>query len=792
MKFSEAWLREWVDPQVGSAELAEQLTMAGLEVDSVAPAAPEFSGLVVGEVLSVEPHPDADKLRVCRVEVGRDAPLDIVCGAPNVAVGMRVPTALVGAQLPGGFKIKKAKLRGVPSFGMLCSAAELGLAETSEGLMPLPADAPVGEDIRTYLSLDDRLIDVDLTPDRGDCLSIAGVAREVGVINRLAVQVPAMEPVPAALDDRHQVRLEAGAACPRYACRVVRGIDPMAETPLWMRERLRRGGIRSLGPVVDVTNYVLLELGQPMHGFDLGKLCGPIQVRLARAGERLELLDGQELELSTGSLLIADDSGPLALAGIMGGAASGVTEETRDILLESAFFAPMAITGKARSYGLHTDSSHRFERGVDPRLQVQAMERATALLLEIAGGQAGPAVEVSSAVDLPQPPWIRLRRERVGRLLGVEIGDAEVVDILQRLQMQVEPDGEGWRVQPPSCRFDIAIEADLIEELGRIYGYTRIPTNQAPSSMLMHAPPEAAYDPNRARQALVERGYQEAITYSFVSPELQQLVDPDLEGIRLANPIAADMSVMRTSLWPGLLQAAKYNLARQQPRVRLFEVGLRFRRAGEDLEQDNMLAALATGEVAPEQWGQAGRPVDFFDLKGDLEAVLALTGRAGDFEFVAAPHPALHPGQSARIELDGRAIGWIGLLHPELERRLDLAGNSYLFEIDLDRLGLGRLPAFEPLSKFPAIRRDIALVVDRGVSYAQVRQRVLAAAPEILKDIRLFDVYTGENIEPGVKSLALGLILQASSHTLTDQEVDAAMQQVITTLERELGAQLRD
>jgi phenylalanyl-tRNA synthetase beta chain len=420
------------------------------------------------------------------------------------------------------------------------------------------------------------------------------------------------------------------------------------------------------------------------------------------------------------------------------------------------------------------------------------MERATALLLEIAGGQAGPVVEVSSAADLPQPAWVQLRRERVGRLLGVEIADAEIVDILQRLQMHVEPDGEGWRVQPPSCRFDIAIEADLIEELGRIYGYTRIPTNQAPSSMLMHAPKEAAYDPNRARQALVERGYQEAITYSFVSPELQQLVDPDLEGIRLANPIAADMSVMRTSLWPGLLQAAKYNLARQQPRVRLFEVGLRFRRAGEELEQDNMLAALATGEVAPEQWGQAGRPVDFFDLKGDLEATLALTGRGGDFEFVATAHPALHPGQSACIELDGRAIGWIGLLHPELERRLDLAGNSYLFEIDLDRLGLGRLPAFEPLSKFPAIRRDIALVVDRGVSYAQVRQRVLAAAPEILKDIGLFDVYTGQNIEPGVKSLALGLILQASSHTLTDQEVDAAVQQVITTLERDLGAQLRD
>jgi len=792
MRFSEAWLREWADPAVSTSELVEQLTMAGLEVDSVEPAAPGFSGVVVGEVLSVEPHPDARKLRVCQVEVGETAPLGIVCGAPNVAVGMRAPTAVVGAVLPGGFKIKKAKLRGVQSLGMLCSATELGLADSSEGLMALPADAPVGEDIRRYLGLDDQLIEIDLTPDRGDCLSIVGVAKEVGVINRIPVNIQEIQPIEPAIEDRFEVSLEAGAACPRYACRILRGIDPHAQTPLWMRERLRRGGIRSLSPVVDVTNYVLLELGQPMHGFDLAQLDSRIRVRLAQPGERVELLDGQVLDLREDSLVIADESKALALAGIMGGAGSGVTEATTDILLESAFFAPTAIIGKARSYGLHTDSSHRFERGVDPELQVKALERATALLQQIVGGQAGPIVEVSSPPHLPERNPIPLRRARVARLLGVEIPAEQIRDILERLEMQVGDSDQGWLVTPPSARFDIAIEADLIEEIGRIYGYTEIPTRLAPSSMRMHVAREEAFDLQRARQVLVERGYQEAITYSFVDPELQRLVDPQREGIRLANPIAADMSVMRTSLWPGLLQVARYNHARQQNRIRLFETGLRFVPGSDELQQHPMLAGLISGSVEPEQWGQGTRGADFFDLKGDLEALLALTGQPSELLFQPAQHPALHPGQSAQVECAGRPSGWIGMLHPQLQHKLDLPGDTFLFEIDLEVLGEGRLPAFQPLSKFPQIRRDIAIVADAATSYRQIRDLVADAAGEILKDIRLFDVYTGEHIESGRKSLALGLILQASSHTLTDEQVEDVVGRVLKTLETEIGAQLRD
>jgi phenylalanyl-tRNA synthetase beta chain len=792
MRFSEAWLRDWADPAVSTAELVEQLTMAGLEVDSVQPAAPEFNGVVVGEVLSVEPHPDARKLRVCQVGIGGGAPLGIVCGAPNVEVGMRAPTALVGAVLPGGFKIKKAKLRGVESLGMLCSTAELGLAESSEGLMALPGDAPVGEDIRRYLGLDDQLIEIDLTPDRGDCLSIAGVAKEVGVINRIQTKQHLIQRVEPDIEDRFEVLLEAGEACPRYACRILRGIDPLARTPFWLAERLRRGGIRSLSPVVDVTNYVLLELGQPMHGFDLGKLDGRIRVRLAAANERLELLDGQAVELREDSLVIADQSKALALAGIMGGEGSGVTEATTDILLESAFFAPTAIIGKARSYGLHTDSSHRFERGVDPELQVRALERATALLQQIVGGQAGPVVEVSSPAHLPRRNAIRLRRTRVARLLGVEIASEQIRDILERLEMQVTDSDDGWLVTPPSARFDIGIEADLIEEIGRIYGYAEIPTRLAPSSMRMHAPREEAFDLVQARQALVERGYQEAITYSFVDPGLQRLVDPLHEGISLANPIAADMSVMRTSLWPGLLQVARYNQARQQGRIRLFETGLRFLPGSDSLQQHPMLGGLISGNVEPEQWGKGSRGVDFFDMKGDLEALLTPTGRLPELLFRPAEHRALHPGQSARVECEGRQCGWIGMLHPELQHKLDLAGDTFLFEIDLEVLGKGRLPAFRPLSKFPQIRRDLAIVVDAAVSYRHIRDLIGEIGGEILKDIRLFDVYTGEHVESGRKSLALGLILQASSHTLTDEEVEDVVGKVLKTLKTEIGAQLRD
>jgi len=791
MRFSEAWLREWVNPAITTEQLADQLSMAGLEVDAVEPAAPAFSGVVVGDVLSREQHPDADKLSVCSVDIGGEEPSQIVCGARNVAAGMKVAVATVGARLPGDFKIKKAKLRGVPSLGMICSAAELGLAESSEGILGLPADAPVGTDFRDWLALDDACIEVDLTPDRGDCLSLAGIAREVGVINRVPVTAPVIEAVPAAIDDSFPVQVSAPAACPRYSCRVIRGVDVAAATPDWMKERLRRGGIRSIDPVVDVTNYVLLELGQPLHGFDLARLAGGIQVRMAGEGEKLTLLDGSELTLQADTLVIADQDRPLALAGIMGGQDSGVSGETRDILLESAFFAPLAIAGRARRHGLHTDSSHRFERGVDPQLQLTALERATGLLLAICGGQAGPVVEVASATDLPQPPTIRLRRARVARILGVEIADQQIVDILERLGMQVGPSDDGWDVVPPSARFDCAIEVDLIEEIGRIYGYINIPVSSTAMPVSLWGAPETAFGLDRARDLLVDRDYQEAITYSFISPELAELLTPGEAAITLANPISADMAVMRASLWPGLLTTLRHNLARQQSRVRVFESGLSFRRVDGELVQRPRLAAAITGSVRDEQWSAPARKADFFDLKGDLEALLALVEPRGGFDFVAAEHPVLHPGQSAQVLRDGQPLGWIGMLHPQQQQALDLPA-TYLFELDLAGLADGSLPAFAPISKYPAIRRDLALVVGREVPAGDVLACARAAAPAVVREISLFDVYTGENIEAELKSLALSLILQESSHTLTDDEVDRATAAVLEALASELSAKLRE
>ena len=799
MRLSESWLREWVNPPLAAQALCDQLSMAGLEVDALEAVAPAFSGVVIGAVEAVEPHPDATKLRVCRVDAGEDELLQIVCGAANVAAGQRVAVARVGAVLPGNFKIKKAKLRGVASQGMICSASELGLAETSEGIMVLPGDAPVGEDVRDWLALDDQAIELDLTPDRSDCLSLAGVAREVGVLNRLPVTEPAAKPVPPVHDERHGVQLEAPSACPRYLCRIVRALDPSAETPLWMRERLRRSGLRPISPVVDVTNYVLLELGQPLHGFDLARLEGAIQVRRSRSGERLALLNDETVELDDDTLVIADDNGPLAMAGIMGGAASAVSETTQDVLLESAFFAPPAIAGRARRYGLHTDSSHRFERGVDPMLQQRAIERATALLCAIAGGQPGPVVEAVSEADLPQPVCLLLRRQRIQQVLGIAPDDAEVTDILGRLGMTLEPHAEGWQVSAPSQRFDIQREVDLIAEIGRIHGYDAIPVTHARSAAFTRAPREMAFDLDRARQTLVARGYSEAITYSFVSPEQNAWFDPSPASaapLTLANPLSAELSVMRGSLWPGLIQAMRQNLARQQPRVRLFETGLRFLGGAEALRQTPSLAVVAVGPVVPEQWGQERRLADFFDLKADLEAVLMQTGRL-EALCLQAPssdaeaHPALHPGQSAALRLGEQPIGWIGTLHPLLAQRLELPTAVQLFEIALDALGLGERPAFEPLSRFPSIRRDLAILVPAELSFEQVRQTVTEAAGDLLKQLILFDQYQGDTIESGRKSLACGLILQASSQTLVDAEVDAVVQRVVERLEQTLGARLR-
>jgi len=791
VKFSEKWLREWVDPPVSTEELAEQLTKAGLEVDGVEPVATRFEGVVVGEVLTVEPHPDADRLRVCRVDVGQDGPLDIVCGAPNVQVGMRAPTALVGTRLPSGMTIKRAKLRGVSSAGMLCSVQELGLAETAEGLLPLPGDAPVGQEAWEYLGLEDASIEVDLTPNRGDCLGIAGIAREVGVVNRCSVTGPALDPVAPVIQDEFPVRIDAPEDCPRYVGRVIRGIDPAAPTPLWMQERLRRSGLRSISAVVDVTNYLLLELGQPMHAFDLARLEGGIRVRRARPGETIALLDGSALTLHEDTLVIADEAGAQALAGIMGGLDSAVSEDTRDIFLESAYFTPATIAGRARRYGMATDSSHRFERGVDFELQRRAVERATALLVDIVGGEPGPVIEAAFTEHLPSRAPILLRQARIRRVLGMEVAPETTADILRRLGMGVEAQGQDWRITPPSFRFDMAIETDLIEEIVRILGYEQVPGVPPMAHLQVRPDPESRIGLGHMRRLLVDRGYQEAITYSFVDPVSQSRLDPDPTPIPLSNPISADMAVMRTSLWPGLVKALAYNQNRQQGRVRLFESGLRFTREGEETRQTLALAGVVAGTAYPEQWGEPQRAVDFYDVKADVEALLGLGGSGDAFAFSPARHPSLHSGQTAAISRAGEQVGVLGALHPGLLDTLGLTGPVYLFELSLVAIEAGRLPHFHALSRFPAIRRDIAIIVDEQISAQAVRNCIGQVAPDVLKKLELFDVYRGEGIDSGKKSLALGLTLQHDSRTLTDEEVDGLVTRVVESLNQDLGGTLR-
>ena len=791
MRVSEHWLREWVNPAASSAELAAQLTMAGLEVDHVELAAPAFASVVVGRVIDLVPHPNADRLRVATVDVGGAEPLQIVCGAPNVAEGMRAPVALIGAVLPGGFTIKKSKLRGVESQGMLCSAKELGLAESSEGLMPLPADSQPGQDLRALLALDDALIEIELTPNRGDCLGMEGIAREVATLNRCEFRPLPADDVPPVVDATFPVMLRDPADCPRYVGRVIRGVNPAAETPLWMRERLRRAGVRSLGPLVDVTNYVMLELGQPMHAFDLGRLTGGIEVRRARPGDRLELLNGVVVEPDAETLLIADQRGPLALAGIMGGEISSCTAATRDVFLESAFFTPTSIAGRARRYGLQTDSSYRFERGVDSQLQRRAAERATRLLIDMAGGQPGPVVEAVAPDHLPAEPAIRLRPERLRKLLGLDVPTTEVEEILRRLGMAVAVEVDHWLVAPPSSRFDIALEIDLIEEIIRIHGYDRLPGNRPLTRMEMPPQPEGRVALERFKETLVQRGFQEAITYSFVDPLFQRWLDPDRSTLALANPISADLAVMRTSLWPGLLKALVYNQKRQQARIRLFEHGLNFIPAADGLRQEPYLAGVAAGAALPEQWGTATQSMDFFDLKADVEALLTLSGEPEAFTFVAATHPALHPGQSARIDRAGRLVGWLGALHPQVARELDVEGDTFVFELRLDDVQIARTPVFRELSKFPASRRDLAIVVDEAATVQAIQDCIRHHGGERLREVWLFDVYRGRGVAEGQKSLAFGLILQDFSHNLTDSVVEETVSGIIAGLAGQFGATLR-
>ena len=811
MKFSESWLREWVNPALTSDELAHQITMAGLEVDGVDPVAGEFSGVVIGEVVECGPHPDADKLQVTKISLGdyssatveKGELIDIVCGAKNCRKGLKVAVATVGAVLPGDFKIKKAKLRGVPSFGMLCSESEIGLADDSAGIMELAADAPVGTCVREYLDLNDVTIDVDLTANRGDCLGLKGLAREVGVLNSLAVTEPTITAVVPTIDDALTINVEANEACPRYLGRVIKGINPSATTPLWMVEKLRRCGTRAIDPVVDVTNYVLLELGHPMHAFDLAKLDGgvnaKITVRFANKEEKLTLLDEKEVTLKEGTLVIADEKKALAMAGIFGGLESGVTTNTTDIFLESAFFAPLAILGKARQYGLHTDSSHRYERGIDPTLQFDAIERATELLLEIVGGQAGPVVEAKSDADIPQTKEVSLRREKLDGRIGHHIGDEQVSEILTRLGFTVSTTGEGvakvWQVIVPAYRFDIKIEVDLIEEVARIFGYNNIPNIAPKAALKMCEKKEAKLSLINLKQVLVNRDYQEAITYSFVDPKVQALLHPDQAVMTLPHPISSEMSVMRLSLWTGLLQSMVYNQNRQQGRVRLFEAGLRFvpdESAENGVRQQNMLAGVISGLRIDEHWSMEKAATDFYDIKGDVEALLALTCDAQGYEFSKAEVDALHPGQTAQITKNGVLVGHVGTLHPELERKLGLNGRTLIFELLLSEVLVQKIPEASDISRFPANRRDLAIVVKEEVDAKKVLQLIEKVGGNYLIDLNLFDVYQGQGIEEGYKSLAIALVLQDTSKTLEEKDITDVIDRVVETLKTELNASLRD
>lgn len=792
MKIAESWLREWVNPDLDSESLAHQLTMLGHEVDDVSVEGTGLEGVIIGAVLAVAGHPDADRLSVCQVSSGDGEPLEIVCGAPNVVAGMKTPLARPGVTLPNGLKLRKSKIRGVVSNGMLCSASELGLGEDSDGIMHLPDDAPVGGDFASYLGLPDTVIDVDLTPNRGDCFSLLGIARDISALTGAPLS-PAEAPGPDAKSDRVQpVELVEPDACPTFAGRVVEGIDPAARSPLWMTERLRRAGLREIHPVVDVTNYVMLELGQPLHGYDLDLIQGAIRPRRAAGGEVLTLLDEKEVTLNSGTVAITDDSGVIGLAGIMGGLSTAVTGKTVNVFFEGAFWPQECMAGQARSYGMHTDASMRFERGVDPAGQARAVNRATELLIAIAGGSAGPLVVESSTEHQPIRAPVNLRRSRLEILLGLAIPDDDVVAILEGLRLGVTPSDDGWLVTPPSHRFDIAIEADLVEEVARIYGYDRIPEATAIAETPLETVTETRVPDDLAAATLVARDYQEAITYSFIDEGADALVSGGESALILSNPISSEMSVMRSSLLPGLLQAASTNLARQQDRVRLFEIGKSFHGTLEAHSEVVRVAGIAAGPALPEQWGSKTQSVDFFDIKADVAALLALTGTDDEIRFDSVEHPALQPGQAASIHRGDDTIGIIGKVHPSVAKHFDIKRAVFVFEVDADKTLASAAARAKQISKFPAIRRDLAVVVPEAVTGGQLIDAVKATDNELIKDVRIFDIYTGSGIEAGRKSVALGLILQETSRTLTDDDADSAMAAAVHKLQHEFGAELRD
>ena len=792
MKIAESWLREWVDPDLDTEALGHQLTMLGHEVDGIEFEGAGISGVVIAEVVSVQKHPDADRLSVCRVSDGSGEILDIVCGAPNVVKGMKSPLARPGVKLPNGLKLRKSKIRGVVSNGMLCSAAELGLGDDSDGIIELPEDAPIGESLVDFLALPDAVIDLDLTPNRGDCFCVLGIARDVSALTGAPLKDAAVEPVSSVIKDTQPVDLVEPAGCPRFAGRIIRGIDPGARSPAWMTERLRRSGLRAISPVVDITNYVMLEFGQPLHAYDSQLVQGPIRPRLAKTGEKVTLLDGKEVALNEDTMIITDDRGPIGIAGIMGGLSTAVTDSTRDVYFEAAFWPPDFMAGRARAYGMHTDASLRFERGVDPSGQARAIERATALLLEISGGNAGPLMVDSADEHLPARPDILLRRDRLARLLGLQIKDHSVTAILEGLGLGVAVVGDGWKVTPPSHRFDLEIEADLIEEVARIHGYDSIPETTLFAQSPLESVTETRVELERAAEVLIARDYQEVVTYSFIDVDANRAFTGSESALVLSNPISSEMSVMRASLWPGMVAAAAANVARQQDRVRIFEASKSFHGGLGAHTEVVRIAGLVTGPVEPEQWSGKRPNADFFDIRADVDALLSLAADNHELKYAPITHVALQPGQTAEIRRNGEAIGIVGKLHPMLAKRYDLTRPVYVFELDASKTLATTAPTASVISRFPAIRRDIAVVVDDTVSAGDVIDAVASSNPALIKDVRIFDIYRGPGIEAGRKSIAIGLILQETSRTLTDDDADVVMAATISKLKNKFAAELRD
>ena len=798
MKFSELWLRSFADPALSTAELSHALTMAGLEVETLEPCAPPFSKVVVAEVLEVARHPNADRLSLCKVNAGGPEVLSIVCGAPNVVAGMRVPCALIGARLTGAdgmaFEIKPTKLRGVDSQGMLCSAKELGIDEDHSGLLPLAADAPIGRDVREVLTLDDTLFTLKLTPNRADCLSLLGVAREVAAITGAALNAPAIAPVAAASDARFPVKISAASGCGRFTGRVIRNVDAAAPVPEWMKQRLARSGQRSISALVDVTNYVMLELGRPLHVYDLDKLAGRIDVRFGKKGERVKLLNEQTVDVDESVLCITDASGPIGLAGIMGGDSTKAEKDSKNIFLESAFFFPEAIAGRTRRYNFSSDAAHRFERGVDFDNNVAGIERATELILAICGGEPGPTVD--DVAELPQRKPVQVRSARARKILGIGVSDAEIAAIFSRLGFAVVKTADGFSVTPPSYRFDIAIEEDLIEEIARIYGFERIAAKQPRERAVMQPQRESARTIMRVKEAIAARDYQEVVNFSFVEASWESDFCGNEAPVKLQNPISSQLSVMRSSLAGSLVANVRYNLNRKQARVRAFELGRVFRTEAkaEDgplsvkgIDQPLRIAGIAYGPAYPEQWGVAERDVDFHDVKGDIESLFV----RGSLRFERAAHPALHPGRSAEVLLGAKSIGWLGALHPRWQQKYELPQAPVLFELELDALLAVTMPVYREVSKFPPVIRDLAVVVDEAVSAQTLQEAMLGSGPAILQELRLFDLYRGKGVEAGKKSLAFRVVMQDTSKTLTDAEVEAAMAQLLQLLASCVGAKLR-